>query len=1061
MSNASPEITQEPMLIVGLGGAGGQTVARLKNIVEQSGAEIPPTMHFLYLDTDNFDALDPSVRRVLDRHQDFLNISNFNPREWIEAQFNSQGPAADDVRDWYDTSARSFIPYEHIKDGASRLRLLGRICLFKHRFEVEERIKSKISACLSGASQLDQQRPLEGGPRPLKILIISGTCGGTGSGTFLDVLYMLNRAAVVDFHLAPQTIAFLYLPDLFIRLNQRISEMNVPLYQANGWAFLDELDYFIKHPSQMNEYALDSRSADRRPHPVGTGIPAGVDLVHTAFLIDAKIPNVGILENPRDLYAYAARGIFQSQLVPTAGSIASFFSNVKNYLLERDAQRSRPKRYAAMGYAELRYPRNVFSSYLGLRYMHDLIGEGLLSERREVLASAKDDASAWVRAILGELIQPSMAELSKAKQRAIDNLPTEASFETRDQPPKIDGERISEAALRAEVEDALRSLDRTVSTLHIRFAAERARIAGELSKEIARRIDTAADGRGLPYLRDLLAATDRALEGELSQLMARSPEGADLRFEEAKSALLAAGGVVDQLVKTGRSFFGRDRAVRARLPAFLGALRSMVETRVEGELVRCRVQLLKAICGDPEDRDPVVETYDEKTGAVIASRVERSLLDRAEDKVIAAINVHLSTLVDVLRVDQLGGKLFKTEGQELTTRYVVAASSMEELASNAFLDRLFEEHAHLGPKDVAQEVDGVLRETAGKGLRLSDLGGATYEEERLRPLIEVLEARSKVRIGENVDKSVIEVVAGFAEEQREKLLTDLAHASTPAITINDGVLDPVADQLIRIRVVSCEKPEHAAYLKNESFTVVPGTRDRFSAQQLYFAFPLYAVRGVLSLQQAYLNRDRQRNFPHIHRRFNERGLPETLGQESFAVSDAALLTFARARAVSEHVLQKEAVLAPLAKFMELERERFGEGARAVALIDYEKRDGAWVLSMNLIDQDPERRIRFRVHSPLELGAADLRSNLTTYAKSAAYLQNHARFVDSMEILESEIGGRFVADAYAAYISQIEREIAEARAKKEDARVRVLLAMGRLLDAHTHALERDRASLEPL
>ena len=58
--------------------------------------------------------------------------------------------------------------------------------------------------------------------------------------------------------------------------------------------------------------------------------------------------------------------------------------------------------------------------------------------------------------------------------------------------------------------------------------------------------------------------------------------------------------------------------MRARLPAFLGALRGLVETRLDGELVRCRIQLLKAICGDPDDRDPVVETYDDKTGAVVA-----------------------------------------------------------------------------------------------------------------------------------------------------------------------------------------------------------------------------------------------------------------------------------------------------------------------------------------------------------------------------------------------------------------------------------------------------------
>ncbi len=1048
-------VTDEPTLIVGLGGAGGQTIARLKNLVELANGSVPPALHFLYLDTDSFDALDPSVRRVLDRHQDFINISGFNPREWIEAQFNSQGATAEDVRDWYDTSARSFVPYEHIKDGASRLRMLGRICLFKHRFEVEEKIHQKISACLSGATELDQSRPLDGSPRPLKILIVSGTCGGTGSGTFLDMLYMLNRTAVVDFHLAPQTNAFLYLPDLFIRLNQRISEMNVPLYQANGWAFLEELDYIVKYPAQMNEYAADARSADRRPYPVGTGIPAGVDLLYTAYLIDAKIPNIGIFEKPRDLYAYASRAIFQSQLTPISGSVASFFSNVKSYLLEKDAQRGRPKRYAALGYAELRYPRSTFQTYLAFKYMHEAIASGVLRKAPELTEAARRDAVAWSRQILTEMVQPAVAELEKTKSRAMEAMPAIASFETDDEPPKLDSARLNEATLKQEAEDALRTIDRLVNGLRVRFAGERERIRTAFAAEVERKIDTAADGKGLPYLLELLAGTDAALESALADMP--SPESLEARFTEAKSEIAA---VADQVAKAGRSFFGKEKAVRARLPAFLQSLQHVAMLRFDAELARCRVQLLKAICGDPDDRDPMVETYDEKTGALVGTAVQRAILDRAEDTVITAMNVHLSTMLGVYQVEHLAGRLFKTEGQELTTRQVVAASSMEELQNNVFLDKLFEKNANLSQSTVAGEVVELLRRAEAKGLRLSRLDTPTYEAERLQPLVDVLAERSKERFSENVDKSVMQVVSELDEATREKMLTDLAHASVPSITINDGMLDPVADQLVRIRVVSAEKPEYAAYLKNESFAVVPGTRDRFAAQQSYFAFPLYAVRGVLGLQQAYLNRDRQRNFPHIHRRFNERGLPESLGQESFAVSDSALITFARARALSEHVLENDAVLAQLGDYVQLERDRFGDASK-FSMIDYDRREGTWVLLLHLIDQDPDRRTRFRVHSPLDLGAADLRGNLTTYAKSAAYLQNHRRFVDSLEILEGEIGGTFVVDAYAKYLREIESQLEDARGKKEDARVRLLLAMGRKLDEHMKALEAERAASEPL
>lgn len=50
------------------------------------------------------------------------------------------------------------------------------------------------------------------------------------------------------------------------------------------------------------------------------------------------------------------------------------------------------------------------------------------------------------------------------------------------------------------------------------------------------------------------------------------------------------------------------------------------------------------------------------------------------------MNVHLSTLLAALHVDALGGKLLKMEGEELTTRFVVPVTSMEQLKADPFLD---------------------------------------------------------------------------------------------------------------------------------------------------------------------------------------------------------------------------------------------------------------------------------------------------------------------------------------------------------------------------------------
>ncbi|MCK6548936.1 tubulin-like doman-containing protein [Myxococcota bacterium] len=1033
-------ITDEPTLIIGLGGAGGQTIARLAGLVEQAVGMLPPTMQLLWLDTDAFEALDPSARRALDPRGDFVGLLGFDPREWIESEFHGAEPPAEDVAEWYDPSARAFLPAEPVDARAAKLRLLGRIGLFRHRFEVEQLLRDKISAALAGTTELET-RPPEGAPPSLKIVLVTSSVGGAGSGTFLDVLYMAKRLAIVDFQLAAEASAIIYLPEPFLRASQRASELELPLLQANAWAFFDELDHFLKHPTELNGYAMDARSADRRPHPVGTGLPAGVDVLDVAFLAGAELPGVGTFERLRDLYAHTARAIFQHELVPVSGSVASVLASAKRRLRDRDAQRGRPKRYAALGHAELTYPRNVFQAFLARRYEYEAIASGILRQSDELATKAKEDAGAYAQQIFDELIGPAMAELEKVKVKALEALPTEASFAIEG--GGIDLARVDEGALGAELEDTLRSLERTVGALRIRFAAERERITAVLRDDVERRIDTGGEGLGLPYLLDFFATTDTHLEAEHARIIAggRSPDAYAARFEDVKAALLGADGTVEQLAKAGRSYFGRDAALKQRLPALIDGVRALVVTRLDGELMRCRVQLLKAISGDPEDRDAVYESYGAESDV-------RSVLERAEDTVIAVMNVHLSTLLAALHVDQLGGKLFKTEGEELTRRYVVPATSLGELRSSAVLDELFHQNAGLSEAEVSDEVVTILGDAFELGLRLSQLGFATYDAGRLAPLVEVLDQRSQARFNQVVGTSVADVLEKLELDERERLVTEVGEASVPAIVLDESLLDPVADPLTRIDVVAAEKLEHAAYLKGGSFQVVEGSAERLAVQQAIFGFPLYAVRGIADLRDVYLRRDRLRSFPHAHRRFNERGVPDSMGAETLGVSDAVLLTFARARAVSEHVLAVPAILETIAGRFELARPWPTE--RPV-LVDLVERDGRSALVLSMIEPSASSPSQFRLHSSLVLDLPADHFAVLFYGSSATNVANHQRFVDSLEVLEAELGARFVRDAYAAHLAQLDDATSKARAQGSARLMRALLATARVLRAHLTVL----------
>lgn len=108
-------------------------------------------------------------------------------------------------------------------------------------------------------------------------------------------------------------------------------------------------------------------------------------------------------------------------------------------------------------------------------------------------------------------------------------------------------------------------------------------------------------------------------------------------------------------------------------------------------------------------------------------------------------------------------------------------------------------------------------------------------------------------------------------------------------------------------MLSGQKPDYAAHLGAAGTAVVEGSAGHIATQRAVSGSDLRR-EGRRDAHAAYRGRNRQRNFPHVHRRFNERGVPDSLGADPLGVSDVALLAFVRAIAVSEHVLAKEAIL---------------------------------------------------------------------------------------------------------------------------------------------------------
>lgn len=229
--------TEDPILFIGLGGTGIDALLRVKNEVQtrmplpkgdngQILGTSPVNIAFLAFDTDQetfmktygVAGFDPSgdecVRITVDGLPQVINtvverdIRNENKEEWR----------------WYDTDLTA----NGGLDGANGIRQIGRFMLFQRINEIRTRLTTVIEKVLRNA-----------GSNSLKVFITTGIGGGTGSGTFLDVAYIVRTLAKEK---TPnvQVHGYIFTPDL----NRRNGGDDTSLYR-NGFASLKELDYWM------------------------------------------------------------------------------------------------------------------------------------------------------------------------------------------------------------------------------------------------------------------------------------------------------------------------------------------------------------------------------------------------------------------------------------------------------------------------------------------------------------------------------------------------------------------------------------------------------------------------------------------------------------------------------------------------------------------------------------------------------------------------------------------------------------------------------------------------
>ena len=231
-------------LFIGLGGAGTYAVAELKRKMLDYGYDVSQD-NFLFIDTE---------QKIKDEYDfiggDFVPLSGDSNTSYSvnsvrnDAEEQSKAIHNDALAiqgrhffTWFDKDSPSLKSNRDLTAGAEGARMFTRVMLWKN-YDI---IKNRISNALTYLDENDHDQNIE------RIYLVSGTCGGTGSGSVLDIMYMLgeiqndNQEHDVDLKLT----TILVMPHGYIK-DLKSTDVRYEKYQTNAFAMLDEINACTK-----------------------------------------------------------------------------------------------------------------------------------------------------------------------------------------------------------------------------------------------------------------------------------------------------------------------------------------------------------------------------------------------------------------------------------------------------------------------------------------------------------------------------------------------------------------------------------------------------------------------------------------------------------------------------------------------------------------------------------------------------------------------------------------------------------------------------------------------
>lgn len=245
-------------IVIGLGGTGIDCLTQIKKeVFSQIVPDDPDSLQKTY-SRIKFLGIDSEPHRILnmkdfsfglERNTEFFDLG-CNELFSVINHINTQTEAFK----WFNKN----IEIANSCSGSGAVRQIGRLLLINSISRLKDKIIDIIQSSVETVKETNKSY--------IHIHLITGLCGGTGSGAFLDVCYLL-RLITEELSIPSAVHGYFFLPD--VNCDRPIDSAVIKYCKINGYAALKELDHCMRFPTNGDSWSQNygdfTISSNKRP----------------------------------------------------------------------------------------------------------------------------------------------------------------------------------------------------------------------------------------------------------------------------------------------------------------------------------------------------------------------------------------------------------------------------------------------------------------------------------------------------------------------------------------------------------------------------------------------------------------------------------------------------------------------------------------------------------------------------------------------------------------------------------------------------------------------------